>query len=257
VNVRVYRDIYSMLNTKEDIPVVRRQFNYPEETLYSILGQKIVRRTKKDFYVIKRQSHYLLRDWKRGKSLLEISREKHFSPVLLGTFILTEYGLTRREIRDFLANPSSIRDERMKREVDEILEEDIVYSPTAYEIQRRNGKNAEDAITQWLLERNIRFTHELERRNIHTKTPDFLFEKFVVIGTVRIRWIESKASFGDKIQMKMDYRKQLMHYLDMFGRGLVVYWNGYLNDGTLRIAYHPLDRKIYITNQSFFGGRNG
>ncbi len=50
---------------------------------------------------------------------------------------------------------------------------------------------------------------------------------------------------------------ELKQYLDMFGRGLVVYWIGYLNDGTSRIAYHPLDRKIYITNQSYFGEGDG
>jgi hypothetical protein len=45
-----------------------------------------------------------------------------------------------------------------------------------------------------------------------------------------INWIESKATFGDNVEIKKNIKKQLLPYLDLFGRGMVVYWFGFLDD---------------------------
>ena len=45
----------------------------------------------------------------------------------------------------------------------------------------------------------------------------------------KIFWIESKASFGDAAEFKINSNKQLIPYTELFGPGVVVYWTGYLD----------------------------
>jgi len=45
-----------------------------------------------------------------------------------------------------------------------------------------------------------------------------------------VSWIESKANFGDVVEMKKNISKQLLPYVKLFGKGIVVYWFGYVTD---------------------------
>ena len=63
----------------------------------------------------------------------------------------------------------------------------------------------------------------------------------------KIFWVESKASFGDKVQMKGDYHRQLKHYVELFGNGMVIYWHGYLNDSSSPQDF-PYDAHVLICN---------
>ena len=44
-----------------------------------------------------------------------------------------------------------------------------------------------------------------------------------------IRWIESKASFGDAVEFRYNCKNQLIPYTELFGPGVVVYWTGHLD----------------------------
>ena len=48
------------------------------------------------------------------------------------------------------------------------------------------------------------------------------------IDGMKIHWIESKASFGDDIELRKNVRRQLKPYTDLFGTGAVVYWFGFV-----------------------------
>ena len=255
MNEDLYTRLYRRLNKRGDVFKLAEIFNIPEEILFAILSQKIVRRTKRDYHGLKKQSTNLLRRWKEGKSLLELSEERRFSPVLITSFILKENGATKRELRDYLRNPQEIEDPRMRKEILEVLREEVVYSPEAAEIQRRNGRIAEQKIGEWLDGQGVEYITEKEVRNLHQKTPDFLLEKPFQMNKSPISWVESKASFGDKIQMKGDYHRQLKHYVDLFGNGLVVYWHGYLNDSE-DVQSFPYDPAILIGNSWLIEGEN-
>ncbi|MBU7017632.1 MAG: TPD domain-containing protein [Theionarchaea archaeon] len=255
MNEDLYTRLYRRLNKRGDVFKLAEIFNIPEEILFAILSQKIVRRTKRDYHGLKKQSINLLNRWKEGKSLLELSEERRFSPVLITSFILKESGATKRELRDYLRNPQEIEDPRMRKEILEVLREEVVYSPEAAEIQRRNGRTAEQKIGEWLDDQGIGYITEKEVRNLHQKTPDFLLEKPFQMNNNPLSWVESKASFGDKIQMKGDYHRQLKHYVDLFGNGLVVYWHGYLNDSE-DVQSFPYDPAILIGNSWLIEGEN-
>ena len=253
MNEDLYLRLYRRLNKRGDVFRLAETFGIREEILYAILSQKIVRKTKRDYHGLKKQSAALLKRWKEGKTLLKLSEERRFSPVLISSFVLRENGATKKEIRDYFRHPHEIKDPRIRKEIIEVLEEEMVYSPEAAEIQRRNGRNAEKKIGEWLNDQGAQYITEKEVRSLHQKTPDFLIEKkFSMDGNI-IHWVESKASFGDKIQMKGDYYRQLRHYVELFGKGLVIYWHGYINDSD-EFQDFPYDSEILICNSCLIEG---
>ncbi|MGC1120904.1 MAG: TPD domain-containing protein [Candidatus Methanofastidiosia archaeon] len=255
MNEDLYLRIYRRLNRKGDVFDLASKFEISREVLFAILSQKIVRKTKRDYHGLKRQSPRLLQEWKRGKSLLRLSEERHFPPVLLSSFILREGGVTRKEFYEYLKNPEKIRDSRIRKEILEVLAEEVVYSPEAIEIQHKNGKSAEKRISQWLDEQGVSYITEGEVRDLYKKTPDFLLQECFTVNGNSVHWVESKASFGDKIQMKGDYHRQLKYYVDLFGRGLVIYWHGYLNDSAC-VQDFNYDSQILIANSGMIEGDN-
>jgi len=253
MNEDSYVRLYRRLNQKRDVFRLAKTFNIRAEVLFAILSQKIVRKTKRDYHGLKKQSHNLLNQWKSGKSLLRLSKERRFSPVLISSFVLRENGATKKEIREYFRNPSEIKNPRIKKEIIEVLAEEIVYSPEAAEIQRQNGRTAEKKIGEWLDYQGADYITESEARQLHQKTPDFLMKSPFSISRTPVYWVESKASFGDKIQMKGDYHRQLKHYVELFGSGLVIYWHGYIND-SVRVQDFPYDPQILIGNSCVIEG---
>ena len=247
MNEDLYVRLYRRLNKKGDVFKLANIFNIPEGVLFAILSQKIVRKTKRDYHGLKKQSHRLLEQWKSGKSLLKLSEERKFSPVLIASFVLQENGVSKKHLREYLHNPAEVHDPRIRREIMEVLKEEVVYSPEAAEIQRENGRNAEQKIGEWLDYLGTTYITESEARTLHQKTPDFLLEKSFSMNGKKIFWVESKASFGDKVQMKGDYHRQLKHYVELFGNGMVIYWHGYLNDSSSPQDF-PYDAHVLICN---------
>ncbi len=253
MNEELYTRLYRNLNKRGDVPEFAAMLGISESILFAILSQKIVRKTKRDYHGLKRQSSVLFEEWKRGKSLLKLSEERKFSPVLTASFILKENGITRKEFHDYLRNPHEIEDRRLRKEILEVLEEEVVYSPEAAEIQRENGKVAEQKIGAWLDSQGATYITEIEARELHRKTPDFLLKGSLLLEGNLLFWVESKASFGDRIQMRGDYNRQLKHYVDLFGRGLVIYWNGYVNDSD-SVEKFLYDPNILIGNSLIVEG---
>ncbi|MBU7014049.1 MAG: TPD domain-containing protein [Theionarchaea archaeon] len=255
MNEDLYLRIYRRLNKKGDVFDLSSNLEISKEVLFAILSQKIVRKTKRDYHGLKRQSSRLLEQWKKGKSLLRLSEERHFAPVLISSFVLREFGITRKEFYEYLRNPEKIGDPRIRKELLEVLAEEVVYSPEAIEIQHKNGKSAEKRISQWLDEKGVSYITEGDVRDLYKKTPDFLLQECFTVDGNAVHWVESKASFGDKIQMKGDYHRQLKYYVDLFGRGLVIYWHGYLNDSAC-VQDFNYDSQILIANSGIIEGDN-
>lgn len=253
MNEELYYRLYRRLNRRGDVFELADEFTISKEVLFAILSQKIVRKTKRDYHGLKKQSLKLLKQWKKGKSLLNLSQERRFSPVLISSFVLRENGATKKEFYEYLRHPHSIKDSRIKKEILEVLEEEVVYSPEAIEIQRRNGKAAEQKIGEWLDRLGASYITEREVRELYKKTPDFLMKDQFLLQECPIAWVESKASFGDKIQMRSDYHRQLKHYVELFGSGLVVYWHGYINDSDV-LQHFTLNSRILAGNSQVIEG---
>ncbi|MBI5253558.1 MAG: TPD domain-containing protein [Euryarchaeota archaeon] len=238
-----YNLIYRSLNELSDIPELQKQFSIPENTLLAILTQKKVRKTKSIFHRIDREE--IKKRWDSGESILSISNSLDFSPVLTASMLLN---LTKREFRKMLEKPEEIKDERLRREIKEALENDFVYSPAAHRDQIAKAKIGEDVVRKWLLAKGIIFVAEKESRN--KKTPDFLLSEPIGLEGRKIYWIDSKAAFGDEIEHRRCIKKQFSHYLETFGSGMVVYWYGFVD------SIAAIEPRIAVKDFKFFGAKN-
>lgn len=241
----VFKRMLNELNTIDDIQRVKKEFDLSEEVLVSILSHKIARDATRRFYQIKHRAKELLKDWLRGESLIHIAGRFDFPPVLMAKIILEEHGLSRVKCNKYLRNPNSVNNTRLCKELHQVIERDITYSPNANTMQAKYGRMVENAVKEWLDGHSIEYQQEKDLKEKYPKTPDFLLKKSLKIDGDDIHWIECKASFGDEVEMKRNYRRQLLPYKELFGDGMVVYWYGYIEDA-------PHDEDILIATQEFF-----
>jgi len=247
MNYNLYKEIYENLNGIDDIDTLVKKFRTEKEVLLAILSQKIIRNTKRNYYKLERKKETLRIRWKKGESITDISKEYNFSPVLTALFIFQDK-FSRKKFKECMKNPDLIEEERIREEIKEVIERDIVYSPKYIDLQRENGVRCEEEIKNWLLERDIRFITEKDARHENfRKTPDFLLMTPFSVGGFEAKWVESKAGFGDLIQFKEDFRGQLHPYVRLFGSGIIVYWVGHLE------RLNGFSNRIIVVSKKFFG----
>jgi len=237
-----YKSIYNRLSGPSDIEDLMKE-GYDKELLTVLFTQKTTRETKKRFHIVKQNAPRILRDWKKGKSLLELSKQWNFPPVLTAMMIFLEDGASKKEFWTYIRDPETLGNEEVANEVREIVAADIVYSPEADEGHKKRGLWGESLLQNWLNEQAIEYRTENDLRGTHEKTPDCLLKEPMYYNGKKIYWIESKATFGDNTEFRFNSRKQLIPYTQLFGPGVVVYWMGCLDDLEL-----PED--IYLTDIS-------
>ncbi len=224
-----YQRLSDALATYEDVHRIAHEEHWNEELLFVIHTHRVTRDATRRFYVLKRQMPRLAAQWKRGRSMLDIAREWQFPPVLLGQQMLGELGLPRKKIWGVFLNPATAPDARLRREVERLLEADLIYSPHGMELQRERGRKGEGRLQTWLEKHGIGYRTEKDLRGKYTKTPDALLDHPIVLVGQKIRWIESKANFGDDVEMRKNLKRQLGPYTEIFGEGAVVYWYGFVD----------------------------
>jgi CDAN1-interacting nuclease 1 len=248
MNSNDYRRIYTLLNSTEDIRKVAKSEGLDEELLLVILSQKIVRTTKRSYYDVKNKANKLLGEWLHGKRFTDIARNEGFPPLLTASIMLQHTGVTKKQFRDYVSNPDAIADKRLQAEIKDCIRQELIYSPEGARVQHGRGKEVELTVKKWLDMRGIRYVTEYEaKRGEHTKTPDFKLDKPMRVDDMWINWVECKGSFGDEKEYRRDYEKQLRHYVDLFGPGMVIYWYGYIED----MPNHLKDRNILLVDGKF------
>ena len=243
-----YKWLYNELRRPEDIE--RLSDRYDTRLLDSLYTQKTTREVKKRFYVVKNNSAKMLKEWKKGSSIAQLSEKYRFPPLLVAMFLFQEDGAGKKEFWAFVRDPTLLESDVTADEVREATRRDVVYSPAANARQRERGLWGEDLAHQWLDGQGVTYRTENDLRGTEfTKTPDCLLDEPMLYEGHKICWVESKASFGDNTEFRFNARKQLVPYTSLFGPGLVVYWVGCLDDletpeGVYVSDISVLDRKL-------------
>ena len=238
-----YKRLYDSLNSYKDIEKFLGE-GYDRRLLETLHTQKVSRDVKKKFHIVKQKTPRMLRDWKNGKTLMELSEQYNFPPILITMFIFQEDGASKKQFWEFIRDPESLESPETAKEIYEVIENDIVYSPQANDSQRERGLWGEGLLQGWLDKQGIKYRTEDDLRGSEgQKTPDCLLDEPMLYDGKKICWIESKASFGDNVEFRFNSRKQLCPYTQLFGPGLVVYWTGCLED-----LECPED--VYVTDMS-------
>jgi len=223
-----YQRLYDALGTYEDVHRIAHEEHWDEDLLFVIHTHRVTRDATRRFYVLKRQMARLAAQWRHGRSMLDIAREWRFPPVLLGQQMLGELGIPRKKVWGTFLNPESAPDARIRKEVEALLAADMIYSPRGMELQRERGRKGEERLQRWLEQHGVGFRTEKDLRGKFSKTPDALLDEPIIFLGQKITWIESKANFGDDVEMRKNLRRQLGPYTELFGEGVVVYWYGYV-----------------------------
>jgi len=242
-----YQDLYAKLSTAEDIDFLAENFGHDKELLLVIYTQRIVRETTKKFYRVKAQARRLAFMWQNGSSLLEIARKFEFPPILTALMVLEQRKISRKQFWKMINELDSVKDRRLRRELDEVNRADIVYSTQGSARQYARGRWGEAKLHTWLDARSLQYETEKDLRSKYDKTPDILLHKPIEMNGSRKFWIESKATFGDPYEIRRHLRKQLQPYSDLFGDGAVVYWFGHVDD-----QKYELPEGVDIVSPTFF-----
>ncbi len=226
-----YKRLYDGLVDPEDLDRFEAE-GYDRRLLDTLYTQKVSRSVKKRFHMVKNNAKNMRRDWHKGRSFSEISKRQRFPPILVMMMIFQEEGFSKKQFWNIIRNPDILESPEAAAEVREAVGRDPVYSPEANVRQKERGEWGEDLLQGWLDEQGIDYLTEDEIRNLEgsTKTPDCLLREPMLYDGREIRWIESKASFGDGVEIRFNSRKQLVPYTQLFGPGVVVYWTGCLKD---------------------------
>ena len=223
-----YRMIYSRLKNSRDIDRLAEELKIDKELLLVMYTQRTVRDATRRFYIVKKDLKMLTKEWRNGTTIYKLARRINFPPVLLGLMLAPEINVTRKEYWKYIRDLNTCRNSRLKKELKQIAEMDIVYSPKGAQIQTERGKWGEALLNDWLDKRELKYRTEEDLRSTHKKTPDVLLDKPININGTKVFWIESKASFGDEIELRKNVRRQLKPYTELFGTGAVVYWFGFV-----------------------------
>jgi uncharacterized protein with TPD motif len=218
-----YRRLYDRLATEDDVKAVAAAEGLDEELLFVIHTHRVTRDATRRFYVVKRQVSRMAAQWRHGRTMLDMAREWKFPPVLMGQVLLSELGIPRKKVWQTFLSPATAPDERIRREVEELLAHDPIYSPAGMERQRARGQVGEARLYAWLEKHGIGYRTEKDLRGKYSKTPDALLDQPIMFYGQKITWIESKGNFGDEVELKKNLKRQLGPYTEMFGEGAVVY----------------------------------
>jgi hypothetical protein len=224
-----YQRLYDALETFEDVHRIARTEHRDEELLFLIHTHRVTRDATRRFYVVKRQVPRMVSQWKHGRSILEIAREWRFPPVLMGQQMLGELGIPRKKVWQTFLHPETAPDARIRHEVDALLAADPIYSPHGMDLQRERGRKGEERLQRWLEKHGIGYRTEKDLRGKYAKTPDALLDEPIIFYGQKLTWIESKANFGDDVELRKNLKRQLGPYTELFGEGAVVYWYGYVD----------------------------
>jgi hypothetical protein len=224
-----YRRLYDTLATHTDVARVAREEGFEEELLFVIYTHRVTRDATRRFYVVKRQMGRLVQSWRHGRTILDIAMEWNFPPVLMGQMMLGELKIPRKKVWGTFLHPETAPDDRLRKEVQAVLAADPIYSPQGMEAQRDRGRRGEERLYDWLQRHGLAYRTEKDLRGKYSKTPDALLDHPIVFHGQKLHWIESKANFGDDVELRRNLRKQLAPYTELFGEGAVVYWYGFVD----------------------------
>ena len=247
MKLKEYKELYDHLATQEDIDFLAENFGYDKELLLVIYTQRVVRDTTKRFYRVKDQAKKMTWEWQHGKSFTDIARAFDFPPILTALMILEQRKVNRKQFWKMLSDLDRVQDRRLRKELADAAKTDIVYSQEGTARQYARGRWGEAKLATWLKGKGLEYRTEKDLRAEYDKTPDALLHKPIDVDASKKYWIESKATFGDPVEIKRHIKKQLEPYTELFGDGMVVYWFGFVDDVEL-----PLPEGVSVVDANFF-----
>jgi len=193
----------------------------------------------------------MLRLYKEGLGVVDLSKRFDFPPMNIFRVILKEMGWSKARIKDTLRSPSKFKT-REKNEFEEAEKADRVSNVDQSETHER-ADLFEEILADWFEAQGVKVRRQnemvKEQMRVHGRpvnTPDLLFLDYVTINGEPIAWIDAKHFYGSDVDFqRKKIAKQASRYVESWGQGALVFRHGFCDNlhipGTILLDSGPLD----------------
>lgn len=193
----------------------------------------------------------LLRLYREGVGIVDLSKRFDFPPMNVFRVILKEMGWSKSRIKETLRTPSKFK-ERERNEFSEAEAADRVSNVDQSETHER-ADLFEEILADWFENQGVRLRRQPEmvkeqmiEHGRPVNTPDLLFIDHVKINGKSVAWIDAKHFYGADVDFqRKKMMKQTARYVESWGQGAIVFRHGFCSNihipGTVLLDCGPLD----------------
>ncbi len=175
----------------------------------------------------------MLRLYREGVSVVDISQRFDGPPMNVFRLILAEMRWSKTKIKESLREPSRLK-QRERDEFEAAEAADRVSNVDQGESQEK-ADLFEDILADWFEEQGVRLRRQPEMVREQkqelgrpVRTPDILFLDHVHINGSPVSWIDAKHFYGADVEFqRKKMAKQMDRYIEEWGSGAVVYRHGF------------------------------
>ena len=193
----------------------------------------------------------LLRLYREGVTIVDLSKKYDFPPMNVFRVILKEMGWSKSRIKETLRAPSKFKQrERNEFEAAEIADR---VSNVDQSITHERADLFEEVLADWFENQGVSIrrqgemvSEQMKEHGRPVNTPDLLFLDHVEINGEPVAWIDAKHFYGADVDFqRKKISKQAMRYVDTWGQGALVFRHGFCDNlhipGTVLLDSGPLD----------------
>ena len=181
-------------------------------------------------YIQKERENAIRNSWKlrkitlkdKNRDILNFSRRLHVPPLLIVRRFLLLEGYTKKEVIQVIEGTLEVN-KFYTNLLKKARECDLINSPLANKRAKDRGLEGELILREWL--NHLNREYEIDPANGKDSFPDILLAEPMVIFGQKVKWIESKCSFGSEFDLRR-HRKQFDNFTPL-GTGFIVFWFGY------------------------------
>ena len=217
----------------DQIAVIAEGYKMTLEQALSLRSALLQQKTVYGHGRLRSQGKNMLRLYKEGVSVVDLSTRFDFPPMNIFRIILTEMRWSKSKIKESLRQPSKLS-KRERTEFEAAEAADRVSNVDQGESQER-ADLFEDILADWFEDQGVRLRRqpEMVKEQKHdlgrpVRTPDILFLDHVEINGKPVAWIDAKHFYGADVDFqRKKMAKQMTRYIEEWGSGAVVYRHGF------------------------------
>lgn len=140
---------------------------------------------------------------------------------------------TKQSHTKYYKDPTMIKHKGLAQNVLYCHRVDEHYSPAMDQYRTDIGLKYEEILVKHVESLGVSFLDEPAMRRMgYARTPDIVLLEPISVNGLIVKWIESKAWFGDPPSHATYLKEQYWPYYNRFGPGLVIYWFGFVEEAT-------------------------
>ena len=217
----------------DQIAVIAEGYKMTLEQALSLRSALLQQKTVYGHGRLRSQGKNMLRLYKEGVSVVDLSTRFDFPPMNIFRIILTEMRWSKSKIKESFRQPSKLS-KRERTEFEAAEAADRVSNVDQGESQER-ADLFEDILADWFEDQGVRLRRQPEmvkeqKQDLGrpVRTPDILFLYHVEINGKPVAWIDAKHFYGADVDFqRKKMAKQMTRYIEEWGSGAVVYRHGF------------------------------